>query len=202
MGTYPKESCPHCANRGGVCGNTGGGHVYDIPTNVNGGVVPANPQATYSQGQEIELDLVLTAHHKGHFEFNACPLSDATQAPTTSCFQQYPLEFVSDPLYGAVKDVNYPNRAYIAPSTLPGLLTDSSGVFGTLYRFRMKLPSNVSGDLVALQWHYKTANSCIYDGYTSYPFPSHWGRMLTGTGACPANLDPTGATGPGACVVD
>lgn len=159
--------------------------------------MPADPQAAYSQGQEIDLEVVLTAHHKGHFEFFACPINHG-QAPTADCFKTNPLEFVSDALYGAVKDANYPNRAYIAPSDYNDIVKDSTGLDGIYYRFRMKLPDNVTGDLVVLQWHYLTANSCVYPGYTSYPFPPDWGTVLTGVGGCPTTLDPTGTTGPGA----
>lgn len=43
--------------------------------------MPTNQQATYLQGQEIEIDVTLTAHHKGHFEFAACPISEG-EIPT------------------------------------------------------------------------------------------------------------------------
>ena len=141
-----------------------------------------NPQAQYAQGQVIEVDIVLTAHHMGHFEFSACPIEPGGVA-SGDCFEQYPLEFVEDPLYGAPKDSNYPYRAYIAP---PGRSRpDNTGsTQGTFYRFRLKLPDNLTGDLVLLQWHYYTANSCVYRGYSSYAYPSDWGTVLTGIGIC------------------
>lgn len=80
--------------------------------------MPADPQARYIQGQEIEVDILLTAHHKGHFQFSLCPIQYGEE-PTGDCFEDYPLEFISDPLYGAPKDANYPNRAYIAQRALP-----------------------------------------------------------------------------------
>jgi len=43
--------------------------------------MPINQQQTYSQGQDIIIDVTLTAHHKGHFEFAACPISDG-EKPT------------------------------------------------------------------------------------------------------------------------
>lgn len=143
--------------------------------------MPADPQAQYSQGQIIDVDVVLTAHHKGHFEFFACPI-DYGDIPPGDCFEQYPLEFVEDPLYGAPQDVNYPERAYIAPRGVA--LTDNTGVAGDFYRFRLKLPASLSGDLVLLQWHYKTANSCVFTGYDEYPFPAAWGNMRSNLGLC------------------
>jgi hypothetical protein len=152
------------------------------------------PQAIFSQGQEISVDVILTAHHKGHFEFFACPISPGGIA-TESCFQQYPLSFVSDPLYGAPKDVNYPNRAYISPLSI-AIPDNTHGLSGVFYRFHFKLPSNLTGELVLLQWHYLTANSCKYPGYATYPFPSSWGNMQDGLSLC-TNIPPDGNGVPG-----
>jgi hypothetical protein len=43
--------------------------------------MPINQQATYLQGEEIVIDVTLTAHHKGHFEFAACAISEG-EIPT------------------------------------------------------------------------------------------------------------------------
>lgn len=149
------------------------------------------PQALYSQGGEIAVDIVLTAHHKGHFEFFACPIEPGGKA-TGDCFKDYPLTFVADELYGAPKDINYPTRAYIAPPSRT--INDNTGVAGQFFRYRFKLPSNLSGNLVLLQWHYLTANSCKYPGYTNYSFPTDWGVMTDGLSICsdiPADGDGT-----------
>ena len=47
------------------------------------------------------------------------------------------------------------------------------GVSGVLYKFKFKLPSDVSGQ-VLLQWYYITGNSCTAKGYNEYPFPAGW----------------------------
>lgn len=44
-----------------------------------------NQQATYLQGQDITIDVTLTAHHKGHFEFAACAISPG-EKPTKGKF--------------------------------------------------------------------------------------------------------------------
>lgn len=183
--TYTQENCPHCANYGGQCGTIGQTN-YNVPQNVFGQVMPkGNPQLSYRQGQEIEVDVILTAHHKGHFLFYGCPLSRQGEVPTKDCFESYPLEFVSDPLYGAPRDPNYPHRAYIPPLTYSEIIYDTQvGVPGSLYRYRMKLPNELYGDLVLLQWHYLTANSCTYDGYNQYNFPAVWGSVNSGLGLC------------------
>ena len=171
---------------------------YDENLNVFGQPMAPAPQVLYEQGQEIEVDVILTAYHKGHFEFHACPI-EAEQGTGTGtgtaasgdCLNEYPLEFVSDPLYGAPKDIDYPYRAYVAPSSLA-----TSDATGSLYRFRLKLPDNLSGDLVLLQWHYLTANSCTFAGYATYPFPASWGNMQNTLGICDS-IPPDGRGLPG-----
>jgi Lytic polysaccharide mono-oxygenase, cellulose-degrading len=167
---------------------------YDANLNIFGKPMAPAVQAKYTQGQEIEVEVVLTAHHLGHFEFSACPIAPGGIA-NADCFKQYPLEFVSDPLYGAPKDATYPNRAYIAPT---GIATvDNSGpVPGQFYRFVLKLPDTLSGDLVLLQWYYVTANSCKLDGYTNYPFPANWGNMQNDVPIC-GSIPPDGNGFPG-----
>ena len=65
------EPEPQSANMGGVravCGIIAGTRNYDIPSNVYGTpLVGIKPQALYQCGQVIDLSVVLTAHHKGHF---------------------------------------------------------------------------------------------------------------------------------------
>jgi hypothetical protein len=182
-----QEYCPHCLNLGGTRGECGvsGSNNYDL--------IPSGVQGTYSKGAVIEFDVLLTAHHKGHFEFNACPISPG-QIPTASCFADYPLEFVSDELYGATKDSTYPGRAYIAPLSYSGIQSTSSiaGSSGTFYRFHFKLPDDLVGDLVLLQWHYLTANSCQYDGYSTYSFPTDWNMHPSTMSICNPSPDGSG----------
>jgi hypothetical protein len=65
------EPEPQSANIGGVravCGIIAATRNYDIPANVLGSpLVGIKPQAYYQCGQVIDLSVVLTAHHKGHF---------------------------------------------------------------------------------------------------------------------------------------
>ena len=176
----------------GMNGNNGGTSLcgvkqgdssrdYDHPKNYNGGDLQWMSQAMYNAGQEITIDIVLTAHHMGHFEMYACGDSVVTK----ECFENNPLEFVSDNLYGAVKDVNYPQRAYIPPTSVNAQYVNG----GMFYSYQMKLPQGVSGRQVLLQWRYYTANSCYHVGYDSYPFPSSWSSngfasMYSQLGSC------------------
>ena len=172
-----KEDSPQSMNNNGnsvasLCGaKQGGGTNYDFPPAWNKQALNWQSQATYQQGATITVKIAMTVYHKGFFEFYACPRN---QANTQGCFNQYPLTFVSDKLYGAVKDNNYPMRAYASP-----LATQN-------FEFLMKLPSNLSGD-VLIQWIYYTANSCNPPGYTQYPFPWPNGFNNLGNCATPGN---------------
>ena len=42
---------------------------YDLPKNNKEGTLANQVQATYNEGDTIDLDVVLTAHHKGHFVY-------------------------------------------------------------------------------------------------------------------------------------
>ena len=78
------ETCPHCLNVGGSrarCGIAGeGGHPwevprnYDAPRNALGGLMKANAQATYAQGQDVVMDVALTIHHKASSSSAQCTL--------------------------------------------------------------------------------------------------------------------------------
>lgn len=190
--TPRKETCPHCLNLGGTlstCGITGL-NDYNYPKSMIDTVLPMNIQATYSRGSEIDIVTVLTAHHKGHFEFKGCPITPG-ETPTQRCFDNHRLTFVQDNLYDAPKDDSHPHRAYIPDATFPDMQYDSSGVFGSLYSHRFKLPENLVGDTVILQWHYWTANSCVYEGYGNYKWPAGVSYGSAGT-ICQDNPDGNG----------
>lgn len=193
------ETCPHCLNRGGssgrcgVSGMGGGGgngveRNYDTPKNALGGPMPTNIQAEYVQGQNIVLDVTLTAHHKGHFVFSACPISPPhNKIPTQECFDQHKLTFVSDLIHNANYDPRYPERAYLAPvSDAENYVLDLGATKGVMdYSFNMLLPKDLYGDVVLIQWYYLTANSCYHEGYQEYNWPSEWHiNDATSSGKC------------------
>lgn len=188
IGTPKKEYCTQCLNRGGplaACGLVDSNN-YDFPLDTFGNAMPTNIQGSFAPGSEIEVDVVLTAHHKGHFEFYACVINPGEVA-TEACFQQNPLEFVSDPLYGAPKDPNFPNRAMIPPREYSGMLYDVGPVPGTFHRHRLTLPPGLQGDFVLLQWYYLTANSCRHPGYDNITLPADWNEDYSHLSVC--NVD-------------
>mmetsp|Transcript_14891 Transcript_14891/g.21961 ORF Transcript_14891/g.21961 Transcript_14891/m.21961 type:complete len:175 (+) Transcript_14891:378-902(+) len=160
--------------------------------------MPRDSQFVVQQGSEITVDIILTAHHKGHFEFKACPMDDLLEeVPTQECFDRNPLNLFKDELYGAPPDPHYPTRAYIPPSSYSGIVPDTTDVSGTLYQYTLQLPPDLKGNVVLLQWHYLTANSCKFAGYDDYDFPTAWGNMNSSVGLCSLPLPPDGRGVPG-----
>jgi hypothetical protein len=138
----------------------------------------------------IKLDVILTAHHMGHFSYKACAIK-AGEVPTQACFDRNPLTFVEDVSYGGRPDPNYPHRAYIPRADAPFIKKD-----GEHWKFshRFRLPQGLSGDLVLIQWHYVTANSCLPDsGYRSSNFQQGF-EPSPQLGMC-TSISPTGGTG-------
>eukprot|EP00970_Alexandrium_tamarense_P000666 scaffold69_cov198-Alexandrium_tamarense.AAC.106 len=118
-----------------------------------GGDMPSKIQSTYTQGEEILVNVTLTAFHKGHFEFAVCPISYG-EIPTKECFDSNKLTFIEDLTHGANYDANHPERAYLAPLNDPDYVPNYGTTLGLIdYSFKMRLPQNVYGDLVLLQWN-------------------------------------------------
>jgi len=158
----------------GVCGKEGGSKDYDVWLDSQGNPMPWISQTVYNKGQDIQVDVKITAHHYGHFTMSACPMG---RASTQECFNANSLEFVEDTKYGMPKDENYPERAMLWGD-------------GDELSYKFKLPDNIAGEQVLLQWIYWTANSCNYDGYQEY-FNTHqtpasakgnWSPALSGCG--------------------
>ena len=146
------------------------GRNYDYPKNALGGDLSPVVQACYAEGDVVELDVILTAHHMGHFSYKACAIN-AGEVASQECFDSNPLTFMEDVLYGSLPDPDYPNRAYIPRADASFIQKDGGGHYKFSHRF--KLPAGLSGELVLIQWHYITGNSCVADeGYLNYNFPA------------------------------
>ena len=125
---------------------------YDTPKNALNGDMPITIQANYTEGDIVILNVSLTAHHKGHFVFSACPISSVGDVPTQECFDNNQFTFAEDLLWGATYDPNYPMRAYIAPPP-PNYVLDIGSTNGIMeFSFKLKLPPKVYGDIVLIQW--------------------------------------------------
>lgn len=118
-------------------------------------------QHTYAAGQVAEFELVITAHHMGHFEFSICDqrISSSLSDPT-SCLQRWRLQRV-DPSesYSDCKpndargdcqpvDPAHPERWYLPPG-------------GGRQSMRFRIPANLECAQCTLQWRWWSANSCV-----------------------------------------
>jgi len=145
-----------------MCGTVDGGERdYNVPqSRRNAVMLPLNVQGIYSAGGEMNVKVNLFAGNNGggggggHFEFSVCPLTYPA-IPTEECFERYPLEFVKDDYYGAVRDENYPSRAHVPYAsafqtnnggTLRPVLSAEAGPGGASmmeFSYTFKLPQNV-----------------------------------------------------------
>ena len=136
-----------------------------------------NPQQTYIESSTIEIEILLTAHHKGHFTFKGCAITSTTESPTQECFDAHPLTFISDEYYGAVPDAQFPERVYVAPQTIQSKIKSDKDGFqdGMAFKYKLQLPKGLVGELVLLQWYYVASNSgCVHEGYDDYDWPGEW----------------------------
>jgi len=92
----------------------------------------------YSAGQEIDVEVELTANHYGRFEMYLCPNNDPSLEATQECFDKYPL------MLSGTRE----HRYYI-PSE-----AKKKGVF----KYRVRLPRYVTCTQCVLQWTYYTGN--------------------------------------------
>jgi len=152
-GLPPREYCSHCLNMkaaASVCG-IGSAQAYDGWLDIYDNPMPWNSQETYVQGQEILVTTELTTNHAGHMELHACAIGDDETDATQACLDASPLTFVRDVCYGGPVDDLYPVRGYYSNNVL--------------HQFIYKLPQDLVGNRVILQWRYITANSCLPPGY-------------------------------------
>ena len=173
---------------------------YDIPMNYKGEPMPPNIQATYTEGDVIDVEVMVTTHHKGHFVFSACPIVPSAvgygvlhdvppnQVPDEDCFKRYKLTLVEDTLFNANIDKRFPERVYIAPASNAEWKNEGpevQPVSGAKYKYKLQLPEGLHGEMVLLQWYYLTANSCKHVGYDMYDWPEEWGKDVELYGALP-----------------
>lgn len=90
----------------------------------------------YEKGSWVNLSVMITANHRGHFEFNICSLADPDEIETEDCFAKYPL---------SLEDGSY---SY-------ALNTSDVG----LYPITVKLPDELTCDRCVLRWDWTTGNN-------------------------------------------
>ncbi|XP_077291071.1 uncharacterized protein LOC143914655 [Arctopsyche grandis] len=92
----------------------------------------------YSVGQEIDVEVELTANHWGRFEIGICPNNNPSYEATQECFDRNPLMLVG------TKD----NR-FMIPLDSPKK---------DIFRYKVRLPAYLTCSQCVVQWTYYTGN--------------------------------------------
>ncbi|XP_058792950.1 uncharacterized protein LOC131665223 [Phymastichus coffea] len=127
----------------GKCGPCGDNYADPRPrNNENGGKYGTGLIVRkYKVGQEIDLQVEITANHMGHFEFSLCPLNYTMDIENEECFDAHPI-------YLANGEREYPIKAD-PPS---------------FYNIKAVLPDDVTCEHCVLRWHYRCGNNWGYCG--------------------------------------
>lgn len=92
----------------------------------------------YSTGQEIDIEIELTANHYGRFEMFLCPNNNPRNEATQECFDRYPL--------------------YIAGTREVGFQIPSDAKKQDVFNYKIQLPPYVTCTQCVMQWTYYTGN--------------------------------------------
>merc|ERR1712180_156060 len=105
------------------------------------GIIPR----TYSSGSLIDVEIQITAHHQGFFQFKICKMEKNMVTEDEKCFD-------SDESIVPFADgsIQYPITDYFPSST------NKSGYW---YSMQIRLPDNLECNHCVIQWRYHTGNS-------------------------------------------
>uniref|UniRef100_A0A0G4GJU6 CBM1 domain-containing protein n=1 Tax=Chromera velia CCMP2878 TaxID=1169474 RepID=A0A0G4GJU6_9ALVE len=166
---------PSIAKRHGMCGDPGqtrDGSDARFDQDVTNYAVPS--ASVYKSGGIIDIEVVITAHHRGHYEFFLCDvrdLPDPSGRLEQACFNKHPLRRV--PIDGEISPVDplYPGRYYLEPPCARDHVEQSvaNGYkehFTSAQTTRMQyyLP-DIECEHCVLQWYWWEANRCNPIGY-------------------------------------
>lgn len=106
----------------GICGDK-----YDGERKNEAGGIYAQSQiisAHYSQGEQIQIEIVITAHHKGFFQFKLCQNDDITKRIGQDCLDQNVILVEQDGKIVDKYDINnLYKKNYLIKAFLPDLVT-------------------------------------------------------------------------------
>ena len=107
---YP-DPISNAEKRHGMCGDP-----VNFIEKYNGNINNYEILNSFIQGEEITIEVILTAHHMGHFEFYICntdDLSNLENGITQECLYRHRLLRVFDETSISPVDKNYPYRYYM-----------------------------------------------------------------------------------------
>jgi len=105
------------------------------------GIIPR----TYSSGSLVDVEIQLTAHHQGFFQFKICKMERNMIMEDEACFDS------DDSLLSfANGDTEF---------SVTNFFPSSPNKSGYWYEFQIRLPADLECDHCVLQWRYHTGNS-------------------------------------------
>lgn len=122
----------------------------------------------YAPGQVMDITVVITAHHRGHFEFRMCDAAKLSDPKTVTwaCLDENVLKRVSVPGEVSPVDPKYPERYYLEPECSPG--------YNKNVTMKYQVPSTLTCERCVMQWWWVTGNTCNPPGYERRsPQPAH-----------------------------
>ncbi|XP_029663739.1 uncharacterized protein LOC115235834 [Formica exsecta] len=130
----------HWQQNKGKCGICGDAYHLSEPRPHEAGGEFANGIITrhYTVGEEIQVEIELTANHFGRFEMYICPNDDPSREATQECFDSYPL-YVS-----GTQDVRFE-------------IPRDTGKKGII-QYTVTLPPYLTCSQCVVQWNYYTGN--------------------------------------------
>ena len=171
-GLWPYPETSSTSQRAGLCGDPAGNDLHMVGGELyNGGDIVA----TYKTGAVIDIEVGITAHHNGHFEFFLCDKSDLADPSgpiTQECLNMHKLEraFPVPSSTGSPFDAQHPGRYFLEPKcSLPK--TNYGFITAETSTMQYRLPKGVECDHCVLQWYWVTANSCLAPGYRTVDWP-------------------------------
>ncbi|GAB1605791.1 uncharacterized protein LOC115222289 [Argonauta hians] len=126
----------------GVCGDPWNGvRNHEVGGKYANGII----SRTYTEGDNIQVAVQLTANHLGWFEFRICPIEDPDTEVTQQCLDRHIL-------YGA--------------DGLTSRFPVAKGKSSMFFNFTVRLPVGVICEQCVFQWKYRTGNTWDKDDKT------------------------------------
>ncbi|XP_066988123.1 uncharacterized protein [Macrobrachium rosenbergii] len=131
----------HYQKNGGKCGVCGDNFKDEVPRDHEAGGLFANGiiSRRYVVGQAIDIEAELTTNHKGTMVVKLCPHNNPKEIITQACLDQYPLKI------DGTNDYHF-----VIPQ-------DSKKT--EIFKWRVKLPDDVTCSNCVLQWTYFAGNT-------------------------------------------
>ena len=100
---------------------------------------------TYSSGELVDVEVQITAHHKGFFQFKLCEINSTMTTEEEACFD--------------AEDSIVPFSDGSTEYSITNEFPESSGRSDYWYSMKIQLPDKLECDHCVLQWRYHTGNS-------------------------------------------